>query len=37
MMKVLGKGAAVNNSVRRVKGLGEVSIRVRDLGARLYK
>ena len=27
------KGAAMNNSNRRVKGLGEVSIRVRDLEA----
>jgi catechol 2,3-dioxygenase-like lactoylglutathione lyase family enzyme len=32
-MRVYGKGAAMNNSVRRVKGLGEVSISVRDLDA----
>jgi catechol 2,3-dioxygenase-like lactoylglutathione lyase family enzyme len=35
MMKVYGKGAAMNNSnrPRRVKGLGEVSILVKDLDA----
>jgi catechol 2,3-dioxygenase-like lactoylglutathione lyase family enzyme len=35
MMKVLGKGAAMNNSdrPRLVKGLGEVSILVKDLDA----
>src|SRR4030066_1361532 len=31
MMRVYGKGAAMNKSDRSVKGLGEVSIRVRDL------
>jgi catechol 2,3-dioxygenase-like lactoylglutathione lyase family enzyme len=33
MMKGLGKGAAMNRSGRRVKGLGEVSILVKDLDA----
>jgi catechol 2,3-dioxygenase-like lactoylglutathione lyase family enzyme len=33
MMRVYGKGAAMNKSDRRVKGLGEASIRVRDLDA----
>jgi catechol 2,3-dioxygenase-like lactoylglutathione lyase family enzyme len=33
MMKALGKGAAMNKSDRRVKGLGEVSILVKDLDA----
>jgi len=33
MMRVFGKGAAMNKSERRVKGLGEVSIRVKDLDA----
>lgn len=33
MLKGCSKGAAMNNSVRRVKGLGEVSILVKDLDA----
>jgi catechol-2,3-dioxygenase len=33
MMRVYGKGEAMNKSGRRVKGLGEVSIRVKDLDA----
>lgn len=33
MMKGFGKGAAMNKSDRRVKGLGEVSILVKDLDA----
>ena len=33
MMEVFSKGKAMNESNRRIKGLGEVSIRVRDLDA----
>jgi catechol-2,3-dioxygenase len=33
MMRVYSKGADMNKSDRRVKGLGEVSIQVRDLDA----
>jgi catechol 2,3-dioxygenase-like lactoylglutathione lyase family enzyme len=33
MMRVYGKGAAMNKAGSRIKGLGEVSIRVKDLDA----
>jgi catechol-2,3-dioxygenase len=38
-MRVYGKGAAMNKSARRIKGLGEVSILVKNLDAmhRLYE